>query len=135
MKKIFYLLILFPFLFSSCDYIGNYTFTVKNSTEKTITLKFSNEPHYDIDENKEEIILYPAEEKTVRLIDAPMNSPVHDCLTDHGIMFFYELVFDTYIDGEKLEKQLWQAENWQYYKKSKWQAGYNMIITNEMIEK
>ena len=136
MKKVFSLFFLSLFIFSGCDYWGFYTFKVKNSTEDTITLKFVNNPSYNRhDENNEEVVLLPAEEKTVRIVDAPLNSRAHDCLTVHGIGFFEELVFETYVNGEKLEKQLWQAENWTYNKKSKWSAVYTMTITNEMIEK
>jgi len=135
MKKVFSLFVLSLFIFSGCDYWGFYTFIVKNSTQETITLKFLNNPSYDKhDENNEEVILLPNEEKIVRIVDAPLNSPAHDCLTEHGIGFFNELVFDTYVNGEKLEKQLWQAENWTYKKKSKYSAEYNMTITNELIE-
>ncbi|MDR2009762.1 MAG: hypothetical protein LBQ22_04700 [Bacteroidales bacterium] len=97
-------------------------------------MKFLNElPSYQT-ENKEEVILLPNEDKTIIVIDAPLNSPAHDCLTEHGIGFFKELVFDTYVNNEKLEKQLWQAKNWTYRSNSKWLADYSMTITNEMIE-
>jgi len=135
MKKVFSLLVLSLFIFSGCDYWGFYTFKIKNSTQETITLKFLNNSSYERhDENNEEVILLPDEEKVVRIVDAPLNSPAHDCLTEHGIGFFTELVFDTYVNDEKLEKQLWQAENWTYQKKSKYSAEYDMTITNEMIE-
>ena len=84
--------------------------------------------------NKEEVVLLPSEEKIVRIVDAPLNSPSHDCLSKHGIVYFIELVFDTYVNGEKLEKQLWQAENWTYSKNSKYSGEYTMTITYEMIE-
>ena len=137
MRKIFFLLIL-TLLISGCDSIGSYTFKVKNSTQETITLKFVNDishEHYGHDVNKKEIILRPTEEKTVVILDSPLNSAAHDCLTDHGIAYFKGLVFDTYVKGEKLEKQLWQAENWSYHKNSKYSADYYMTITNEMIGK
>jgi hypothetical protein len=136
MKKVFLLLILSLFIFSGCDYQGSYTFKIKNSTKETITLKFVDDSYSKYhDENQEEVILLPQKEMIVRIVDAPLNSPAHDCLTDHGIAYFKELIFDTYVNGEKLEKQLWQAENWTYNKKSKWSAEYKMTITNEMIEK
>jgi len=136
MKKVFSLFILSLFIFSGCDYQGSYTFKVKNSTQKTITLRFEHESRSSYQsENLKEVILLPAEEKVIRVIDAPLNSPAHDCLTEHGIGFFNELVFDTYVNDEKLEKQLWQAENWTYRHKSKWAAEYYMTITEEMIEK
>jgi hypothetical protein len=131
----FFLFIVSLLVFSGCDYQGSYTFKVKNSTEDTITLKFVNNSSYErYDENNEEVILLSAEEKTVRIVDAPLNSAAHDCLTEHGIGFFEELVFDTYVNDEKLEKQLWQSENWTYHKNSKYSADYYMTITNKMIK-
>jgi hypothetical protein len=136
MKKVFSLFILSLLIFSGCDYCGYYTFKVKNSTQETITLKFLNNSSYDRhDENKEEVILLPSDEKVIRIVDAPLNSPAHDCLTEHGMGYFEELVFDIYVNDKKLEKQLWQAENWTYHKNSKYSADYSMTITNEMIEK
>ena len=135
MKKTFYLIILSLIIFLSCDSQGDYTFIVRNSTQKTIVLKFVNEvPSYQA-KGKETITLLPDEEKIVRIIYAPLNSPAHDCLSKHGIAFFNELIFDTYVSGEKLEKQLWQAENWKFHYKSKWSAEYSMTITNEIIER
>ncbi|MCL2328038.1 MAG: hypothetical protein FWC39_13240 [Bacteroidetes bacterium] len=134
MKKVFYLFILSLFLFSGCDYWASYTFKVKNSTQETITLKFEREPSSYDTKNKKEVVLLPAEEKVIRVIDGSLNDWAHDCLTMHGIGYFNELVFDTYVNDEKLEKQLWQAENWTYQKKSKSAAEYTMTITNEMIE-
>jgi len=135
MKKVFSLFILSLFVFSGCDYMGSYTFKVRNETQETITLKFEHDALPYQTENKKEIILLPAEEKVIRVIDAPLNSPAHDCLTEHGMGYFNELVFDTYVNDEKLDKQLWQAENWRYHKNSTYSADYYMIITNEMIEK
>lgn len=135
MRKVFSLFILSLFMFISCDYLGSYTFKIKNATQETITLKFRNESNSYDEENKEEVILLPTEEKIVRIIDGPLNSSSHDCLTEHGIAYFIELVFDTYVNGEKLERQLWQAENWTYHKNSKYSADYNMTLTDEMIKK
>jgi len=135
MKKAFFLFIMSLFVVG-CDYGGTYTFIVKNSTQDTITLIFVNNQSYQRhDENIEKVILLPTEEKTVRIVDAPLNSPAHDCLIEHGTHYFSDLVFVTYINEVKLEKQLWQAENWTYQKKSKWIAEYYMTITNEMIGK
>jgi hypothetical protein len=135
MKKVFFLSILSLLVFSSCDFQGSYTFKVKNSTQETITLKFLNDEYSYFNENTEEVTLSPTEEKTIRVVSAPLNSQAHDCLTEHGIAYFTGLVFDTYVNGEKLERQLWQAENWTYHHKSKWMAEYHMTITNEMIKK
>ena len=136
MKKVFFIFILSLFTFSGCDTYGVYAFKIKNSTQEKITLKFVNDvPTWDKhSENKKEVILLPMEEKTVRIIEI-LNYEAHDCITEHGIAYLVELVFDTYVNGEKLEKQLWQAENWTYQKKSKWLAEFNMTITNEMIDK
>jgi len=135
MKKIISLFIISLFVFFSCDYLGTYTFIVKNETQETITLKFLNKSSYrDPDENKEVVILRPTDEKTVRILDAPFNVYSHDCLTNHGIAYFRELVFDTYVNGVKMEKQLWQAENWIYKKISRTSGKYNMIITDELIK-
>ena len=135
MKKVFFLFIFSLLIISGCDYQGDYTFKVKNSTQETITLKFLNKSWSgNPDVNNEEVILEPLEEKIVRIVYAPLNDAAHDCLTLHGIAYFDELIFDTYVNGEKLEKQLWQAENWIYRHKSKWSAEYTMTITNDMIE-
>lgn len=104
-----------------------YTFTVKNSTQETIVLKFLNDSYNSA--NESEVTLLPSEEKMVRLVDAPLNSPAHDCLNQHGIAYFIDLVFDTYINGEKLDRQLWQSQNW-YYAHS---TEYKMNITEDMI--
>jgi len=140
MKKVFFALSLSLFMFSGCDYLGSFTFKVENSTQETITLKFVNDIHKgsssaNRDENKKEVILEPNEEKVVRILDADLNTRAHDCLTTHGIARFTELIFDTYVDGVKIEKQLWQAENWTYRETSKWSGEYKMIITDEMIKK
>ena len=136
MKKV--LLILSIFIFSGCDYLVDYTFTVKNSTQEKITLKFVNDPysHWNEQNKNKEVILLPEEEKIVRLVLGELNSPAHDCLTDHGMAFFTDLVFDTFVKGEKLETQLWKAENWTYHENGKrTSVDYKMNITNEMIEK
>ena len=117
MKKVFSLFILSLLIFSSCDNIGLYTFKVKNSTQEIITFKFEYDALPYQTENKKEVILLPEEEKIIRVIDAPLNSPAHDCLAEHGMAYFNELVFDTYVNDDKLEKQLWQADNWKYNKK------------------
>jgi len=131
MKKVFSTFILILLIFSGCDFWVNYTFRVNNSTQETITLKFELYPT----ENQEEVILLPGEEKVVRVIPGPLNSGVHDCLTEHGIGYFRLLVFDTYVNDEKLEKQLWQSENWTYRRESNYSAEYMMTITDKMIEK
>jgi hypothetical protein len=54
-------------------------------------------------------------------------------LTIHGIEYFSELVFDTYVNGEKLEKRLWEAKNWTYHETDRWSGEYRMMITNELL--
>ena len=135
MKKISILFILSLFLFSGCDFEGSFIFIIRNSTDETITLKFLNKTDFLPYETSEEMILLPSEEKIVRVIPGKLNSPAHDCLTMHGMGYFKELVFDTYVNEIKLEKQLWQAENWTYSSTSKWNGEYRMIITNKMIDK
>jgi hypothetical protein len=134
MKKIFF--IPFFLLLFGCDYQGNYTFIVKNESSKTIEIKFRNDILYysDSTQNKDTVILLTGEEKIVKIIGAPLNSPAHDCLHEHGMEYFIELVFDTYADGIKVEKQLWQPENWSYHEKSKWTAKYSMVITDDLIQ-
>ena len=135
MKKVFPIFIISLLFFSGCDYQGVYTFKVKNSTQETITLKFEHKSRPHQTKNKKEVRLLPGNKKIIRIIDAPSNSSAHDCLAEHGIGFFHELAFDTYVNDEKIEKQLWQAENWRYCHISKWTGEYTMIITDEMIEK
>jgi uncharacterized lipoprotein NlpE involved in copper resistance len=113
-----------------CDNQGTYTFKVKNGTAVSLELRFLNEtsgyPGYET--TPDVVVLAPGEEKTVRIIYSPINSPVHDCLTEHGISYFRGIIFDTYMDGVKLERQLWRPENWTYSSSGKWSATYSMTI-------
>lgn len=122
--------------FIGCDYQGTYTFEVKNETSKQLTFRFENKSYYfsSTEEFKDTVSLYPDEEKIIRIIYAPLNSPAHDCLNEHGMTYFEELIFDTYIDSVKLGKQLWDPVNWTYTSSSKWAATYYLAITGEMIE-
>jgi len=133
MKKIVSIIVLNFILLASCDFIGTYSFVIKNASDEIITLKFKNISSLSPEENKEIVVLLPSEEKKVRDVSGQLNSRSHDCFTKHGIAYFRELVFDTYVNGEKLEKQLWHAENWTYYSKSFMYGVYMMTITNEMI--
>lgn len=135
MKSLYFFVTLLVLLsLSGCDYQGSFTFKIKNEIQKEITIKF----HYDClspnFDNQKEVTILPNEEKIVRLIDAPLNSAAHDCLKDHGLEYFEELPFDTYFEEMKLNKELWLRENWTYHKKSKWDAEYKMVITNELLE-
>jgi len=132
MKKI--CVILLAVVFSSCDYVTQYTFKVKNATQETITLKFVNDSYSAYRSvNTKEVILLPSEEKIVGIAEF-LNVPAHDCLSEHGMEHFEDLVFDTYVNDEKLDKQLWRPDNWMYNRKSKYSAEYTMTITEEMIE-
>jgi len=137
-KHVFYILIIL--LIVGCDYQGSYSFIVNNATEKTIKLRFIDTTSYNYqsgnhNDNNPFVVLLKGEEKTIRIIDAPLNSPAHDCLKEHGMTYFRSLAFDTYIDDKNIEKQLWLPENWIYHKASKWSADYKLTLTNELINK
>lgn len=138
-KKIILFLILASFF--GCDFESSYSFIVKNSTDKTIELKFISSTDFssgnqiEKDNNKPVVVLLKDEEKTVRIIYGPLNSSAHDCLKEHGLCYFRDLVFDTYIDGLKLDKQIWQPENWEFNKVSKHSGDYKLMITSELINK
>jgi len=134
MRSLFYIILLLTLF--GCDYQGAYTFKAKNETSKKIELRFYYESsqYSSSKEYGQTIKLSEGEEKIIRIIDAPLNSPAHDCIKDHGMAYFNELVFDTYVDSINIEKQLLQPENWIYNKTSKWLADYTLIITNELID-
>lgn len=125
-------------MLTGCDYAGSYTFNVNNElSDKTIEIRFK-KPIRETDESgevsyKTSVSVAPGELETIIIIYAPINSPAHDCLNEHGITYFEELVFDAYIDGVKLNKQLWQGQYWEYKKISKWLAEYTMTVTEDMI--
>lgn len=137
MKAIHYLFIVL-LSFSSCvqtDTSGTYWFIIKNSTQKTITLKFTKSLDYGNDiKNMDEVILLPTQEKIVRTFLTDFGVYPHDVIKTSFNEMFSELVFDTYVDGKKLDKELWQPENWTFYaKKSEWEAEYKMIITDKNL--
>jgi hypothetical protein len=74
------------------------------------------------------------EEKTIRIISSPLNNTAHNCLQMHGMYYFHDLIFDTYLENKKIKKQLWQPDNWTYKKDSKWMAEYHMNITDELCK-
>ena len=134
MKYLSWLFIVF--LIYGCDHQGYYTFTIKNESSKEIELRFLNEQYnYNSDEYPDTINISTEEERVVRVVYAPLNSPVHDCLSEHGMAYFEEIIFDTYVEGKKIEKQLWQPQNWTYNELGEWEAEYNMTIDDEMILK
>ena len=137
MKKAHYWIFPVFFLLVACDYWATYTFEVENSTSKNIKLVFSNPSNsFSNNENGEVIILLPKDKKTIRIIECveEWNTYAHDCLHEHGIAFLKELVFDTYLDNVKIEKQLWQEHNWTYKKLSKMTATYSLTITEELCQ-
>lgn len=137
MKNILLYLPLFLLLgVSSCtkEYINHYSFTIKNSTEDTITIKFLEVLDYgnDID-NKQEVTIFPSEEKNIRNFMF-YSRESNDLIKTNFDTMFPELKFNTFINGVKLEKDLWLPDNWTYYKKpKKWEAEYKIIITDNML--
>lgn len=125
MRNLFATLLL-PIFLAGCDYQGTYTFDIENELSSIVKVVL-------INQNNQEIVFQPNEKKTLIIIDAPINSPAHDCLKEHGIEYFNELVFDIYIDDVKLKKQLWQSQYWLYTKRSKYSAKYKLILTEEII--
>lgn len=132
--------IIFLFLFLiqfSCDYWGDYGFKLKNGTSKLVELRFNDTTVYKEgkDTVNHDIVIIPiGAEKTIRIIPSPLNTPAHDCLHEHGMTYFHELIFDTYLDGKKVNKQIWQPENWEYKKISKYSAEYKMTLTDQLCE-
>lgn len=133
MKKVIIPFFIILFL-SSCDVIGSYSIIVENKTEKEITIKFHNDSRCSFNDNPKDVIILPGEEKVVRIIEGALNSPSHDWLSDIEDRHIEEILFDTYFDGEKIEKELWQRENWAYHKSGKWKAEYKMVITDDLLE-
>jgi hypothetical protein len=134
MKKIYpYILLLSTVLFSACDYIGSYTFKIKNNTTKSIVIKFSNKSQSSV-QNPQEVAIFPDEERTIRTIDGTLNTEAHDCLRIHGMDYFEELYFDLFADDVKIEKQFWQRDYWQYEEQERWSAQYRLVLTDGMLE-
>lgn len=105
----------FAFLFVSCnrpDPVSFYHFIVKNETDKILTLDFKDSLPYTISTypNPDRLVLEPNQEKRVRTFttDAPN---VADFRQSDFDFLFGGLVFDTYIDGRKIDKELWRSEN------------------------
>ena len=137
MRTIHFLFIALLFL-SSCiytEYCSTYKFSMENTTQDTITIQFAEPLDYGNNiENPNEVILLPRQEKIVRTFLRETSYPI-DYKEDVFYNIFRELVFDTYINGEKLDKELWKYENWTYYEeKSKGNAKYKMIITDNILD-
>lgn len=130
-----YFSFLFILLFSSCDYQGSYSFLIENKTEKDVTIKFRNDSYCSFHNNEKEVVILSGEEKKVRVIEGALNSSSHDWLKEQKETYLIdEILFDTYIGEERINKELWQRENWSYHKNGRWEAEYKMIITNELLE-
>ncbi|MCO5269048.1 MAG: hypothetical protein M9897_09160 [Brumimicrobium sp.] len=142
MKNIFFCTVLCFSLFFSCttdkDFWSTYSFNIKNDTQDTISIKFLKELNYDNSFNDndiinwQEVVLYPEEKKDVRTFKLGGINPNDHLKTSFDNMFS-ELIFNTYINGIKLEKDLWQPDNWVYQKISDREAEYKMTITDDMI--
>lgn len=132
-KKIVLTIGLFAVLLTSCigtDPVTLYHFIINNETDKILTLDFKNSLPYSIPAhpNSDEIVLLPNQEMRVR--NFAFDSPdVADCIKTDFDFLFGELVFDTYVDGEKTDKELWRPENWTFCPVSKNEAEYKMVIT------
>ena len=115
------------FALAGCDNQGSYTFIVESKLEvKEVEIRFSI--------TEKSVIIQPGEKKTMIIIQAPLNSPAHNCLEEHGLKYFSELSFVLlYVDGERVEKQLGESRHWKHRKKSKWQAEYTMTVTEETL--
>lgn len=134
MKNYYFLIVgFFAFLFVSCngpDPVSFYHFIVKNETDKILTLDFKDSLPYTISTypNPDQLVLKPNQEKRVRTFttDAPN---VADFRQSDFDFLFGGLVFDTYIDGRIIDKELWRSENWTFCSVSKNVAEYKMTIT------
>lgn len=125
-------------LLQGCDIVPIYSFYISNELESDIVLEFqyTSSRSYEKALNDEKTItLSPGEKKFVRTIDGTINTPAHNCLKQHGMTYSKEIIFDIYIDNVKLEKQLWQPQNWQYESgKGKYEGGkYHLKITEDLI--
>ena len=137
MRTIHFLFIALLFL-SSCtytEYYSIYKFSMENTTQDTISIQFAEPLDYGNNiENPNEVVLLPGQEKIVRTFLRETSYPI-DYKEDVFYNIFRELVFDTYVNGEKLDKELWKYENWTYYEeKPKGNAKYKMIITDNILD-
>lgn len=136
MKPIFLTVIaaLLASAFTACDYQGNYTFKVKNETGEPVRFEFVNQG-YDAyaHKNQNQVDVLPAEEKTIRIVAAPLNSPAHDCMREHGPDYFGNLEFEIYLNDVKIEKELWHGDHWVFRKLAKWEGEYTMTISDQLL--
>lgn len=131
---VFGLLMLF---LQGCDYLSFYNYYISNELAEEVELRFywtSTSEYDEGSENAESVIIKPQEKKLIRSLSGPLNSVVHDCMNEHGMTYSKEIIFDTYINGEKLEKQLWQPQNWSFKSNSKYSGEYTMVITEDMVK-
>ena len=136
MRNSFLLLFFCMLLFTACevDYEGHYDFWVKNESSKALTLRFTheNDTLYNPSDTLP-ILLNPGEEKVVRYIHLGWATFPSDIINAEFETFFQGIIFDTYVDGEKLDQQLWLPEYWSYERTSEWGARYSMTITEDML--
>jgi hypothetical protein len=84
-----------------------------------------------------EVDLLPNQESIIFVGYDFMGIEAHDILTDDQILnhgLWNEIIFETIINDEKLEIELWRSNNWTFKKHSKWLAEYSMTVTYELIE-
>ncbi len=133
-RKHFLIVGVFALLFVSCDRrpepISLYHFIVKNETDKTLTLEFKDSLPYTISAypNPDRLVLNPNQEMRVKTF--AFESPrVADCIQSDFSFQFGALVFDLYVNGQQIDKELWRPERWTYCAVSKNVAEYKMTIT------
>jgi len=127
MKKVFFLFGLTVFTLSGCEKMCEYRFKMTNATQEKITLM----------NEYSEVELPPNEERIIFIGHDLPDIEAHDVYTDDEIIIrglWNEMIFETYVNDEKLDKELWRPEYWTYKRISKWLAEYSMTITDKMIE-
>ncbi len=136
MEKNFFLIVgLFAVLLASCngpDPVSFYHFIVKNETDKILTLDFKYSMPYSIPAypNPDQLVLEPNQEMRVRTFtnDAPN---VADFRQSDFDFLFDGLAFDIYVDGQKIDKELWRSQSWTFCQVSENVAEYRMTITGK----
>ncbi len=135
MKKIYLALSLLIFV-ACTEYQGTYTFTVINNSSHTIHLLFSESSTYTAfdAEFEDSVAIAPGEEQIVRVIFAPDETPVSDCLETDSTGIFNEMLFSAYIDTMQLDSTPWQQSDWKYLALSDWAASYTLTIDSLEVE-
>ena len=128
MKKVFFLFVLTVFTLAGCSKMCEYRFKMTNATQEKITLM----------NEYSEVELPPNEERIIFIGHDLSDIEAHDVYTEDEIInhgLWNEMMFETYVNDEKLDKELWRPEYWTYKRISKWLGEYSMTVTNKMIEK